>query len=90
MSRFLVAAVVFASLSSVVGCGGSRAKVATAADCAPDEASWSPPPEVAMSFNGAPAANEGEKTKTETAQVISMQPNRQPRPTLGAVHAATN
>lgn len=87
----LLSLIVAASLSTIVGCG-STSQGARSPDTR-DEACWTPPGEpgeIAMSIKDAPKASaanttpsEGEKMKT------SYRPNRQERPTSGAVHAAT-
>jgi hypothetical protein len=83
MKRIAILSLVVASLSTIVGCGGGNAK--SAADCARDEASWTAPEEVAMSFKGSAPSGD----KKEKAKVVSIQPNRGgDRPTRGAIHAA--
>jgi len=86
MSRILVlSAIVVASLSTIVGCGASSARPAEAPR---DEACWTPPGELAMSF---PESKEGTPATTTVAETEKqrMKPNRNERPTSGAVHAAT-
>jgi hypothetical protein len=53
-----------------------------------DEASWTPPDEVAMQIKDAPKA-ETVATSERTRLESSYRPNRNERPTAGAVHAAT-
>lgn len=87
MSRILVLSLIVASLSTIVGCGarGGASKI-TGAEGARDEANWTPPEEVAMSF-----AASREASEKQAATTVSMRPNRgQDRPTHGAVHAAAN
>jgi hypothetical protein len=90
MSRFLVLSVIVASLSTIVGCGAQRdaAVVMSAADSARDEASWTPPDQVAMSFEKSRQAVEKESESTTDSTTTSFRPNRN-RPKRGAVHAAT-
>jgi hypothetical protein len=84
MSRFLVVSVILASVSTIVGCGAStRSPVAPVRD----EACWTAPEEVAMQIREEAKAPEGAIT-TERLK-SSYRPNRQERPSSGAVHAAT-
>lgn len=92
MSRILVLSLVVASLSTIVGCGASTGATrqtaspasVNVAEATQDEC-WTPPGEVAMSFaqSKAPAT-----PTTDKAAVSSYRPNRNDRPTTGAVHAA--
>lgn len=90
MSRILVLSVIVASLSTIVGCGASARSTRTTATPmnvadSRDESAWAAPEEVAMSINDAtPAATPARERLKE-----SFRPNRQDRPTRGAVHAAT-
>jgi predicted small lipoprotein YifL len=86
MSRILVlSAVIVASLSTIVGCGASSAN--RPAEAPRDEACWTPPGEIAMSFTESKeAATPAAAVETEKQR---MKPNRNERPTSGAVHAAT-
>ena len=96
MSRILVLSVlVVASLSMVVGCGASAH--ATRSSIAPssvnvaevrDEACWSAPEEVAMQIHEAKAPETATVATTERLKG-SYRPNRNDRPSSGAVHAAT-
>lgn len=96
MSRILVLSVIVASLSTIVGCGASASATRytatpTSANVADvrDEACWTPPEEVAMhiqeSTKEPEAATGSEKKRLEG----SYRPNREQRPVVGAVHAAT-
>ena len=86
MSRILVLSVIIASLSSIVGCGASaHATRSSIAPSSRDEACWSAPEEVAMQINDAKAP---EVVTTERLK-SSYRPNRNERPSSGAVHAAT-
>jgi len=87
MSRILVLSLVVASLSTIVGCGASTGATriaASPAEATQDEC-WTPPGEVAMSFAQSKAAP---TPTTDKAAVGSYRPNRNDRPTTGAVHAA--
>jgi hypothetical protein len=95
MSRILVLSVIVASLSTIVGCGASAH--ATRSTVAPssvnvaetrDEACWHAPEEVAMQINDAKAPEATTVATTERLK-SSYRPNRQERPSAGAVHAAT-
>jgi hypothetical protein len=85
MSRIVFLSVVVASLSTIVGCGAhsSHATAMTARD----EASWTPPEEVAMKISDAKEP----ETQVPASENLksSYRPNRQERPRAGAVHAAT-
>ena len=86
MSRILVLSVIVASLSTIVGCGASaHATRSSIAPSSRDEACWSAPEEVAMQINDSKAP---EVVKTERLKT-SYRPNRNDRPSAGAVHAAT-
>jgi hypothetical protein len=93
MSRILVLSVIVASLSTIVGCGGSAhgPHAATPASVnvaeARDEASWTPPEEMAMQIKDGPKAET--VAASERRLESSYRPNRNERPTAGAVHAAT-
>ena len=93
MSRILVLSIIVASLSTIVGCGASSS--ANRLSTTPsgvnvaevrDEACWTPPGET-LSINDAkaPAAATPAREKMKS----SYRPNREARPTSGAVHAAT-
>ncbi len=93
MSRFLLLPVVIASLSTVVGCGASTRHSAAPSSVAVacDESAWTPPDELAVSF-AAPKATTAAVTpgQSEDAKMkSSYRPNRNDRPSRGAVHAAT-
>lgn len=93
MSRILVLSVIVASLSTIVGCGaparGTHSATPASVNVADarDEASWTPPEEMAMQIK------DGPKTETVAAERTrlegSYRPNRNERPTAGAIHAAT-
>ena len=99
MSRFLVLSVIVASLSTIVGCGASsRATQLTTTPAsvnvagARDEACWTPADEMAVSIKESPKAPVVTEATTATEQQKlkgSYRPNRNDRPTTGAVHAAT-
>ena len=93
MSRILVLSVIVASLSTIVGCGASahRSSVApSGVNVAEvrDEACWSPPEEMAVQIREAKAPEAAAPITTERLKG-SYRPNRQERPSSGAVHAAT-
>lgn len=91
MSRAIVLALVAACLSTVVGCGASQGRhsatpaAAVAADTARDDASWTSPEERELAVVETGAAHESLRSDAAT----SFRPNRNERPTRGAVHAAT-
>jgi hypothetical protein len=95
MSRILVLSVLVASLSTIVGCGassGSARGASTAGNVSVgaveerDESSWMPPEELALSISEAKEAPAPVKRR---ARGEAFRPNRESRPTSGAVHAAT-
>ena len=85
MSRILVLSLILASLSTVVGCGASSAN--RAIEAPRDEACWTPPGEIALSF--AESKQASAPTAVAETEKLRMKPNRNERPTRGAVHAAT-
>ena len=93
MSRILVLSVLVASLSTIVACGASGSATgpsatpasASVAD-AHDEASWTPPGEMSMTIAD---AKEAPPAPHRAAKGHPFRPNRNDRPTTGAVHAAT-
>ncbi|MDB5217817.1 MAG: hypothetical protein JWO86_5744 [Myxococcaceae bacterium] len=93
MSRILVLSVIVASLSTIVGCGASATRhsatpaTVNVADVR-DEACWTPPEEVAMHIQETTKEPEA-ATPSEKKLEGSYRPNRQERPVVGAVHAAT-
>ena len=94
MSRILVLSVIVASLSTVVGCGARAARATaspasvTTADTR-DEECWTPPSEIAMSISEAKAPEGASATEGQEKMKGSYRPNRNDRPSAGAVHAAT-
>jgi hypothetical protein len=92
MSRLLIASIIVASLSTIVGCGASsgatRPSTMPSNDVADtrDDSSWTPPEamEGAIVSQGAREAS-SHQSSTST----SYRPNRERRPTHGAIHAAT-
>ena len=97
MSRLIVLSVILASLSTIVGCGASRATQSSTTPAsvnvagARDEACWTPPDEMAVTIKESPKAPES-ATPVAPEQVHlknSYRPNRNDRPSAGAVHAAT-
>lgn len=92
MSRFLLLSVVIASLSTIVGCGASTRHSAAPSSVAIacDESAWTPPDELAVSFAAPKAAAAATPAQSEDAKMkSSYRPNRNDRPSRGAVHAAT-
>jgi len=91
MSRFLVLSLVVASLSTVVGCGASatRQSATPSTTIACDESAWTPPDEMAISIAAKPAVAAAPSHDAEAKLKSSYRPNRNDRPTRGAVHAAT-
>jgi len=91
MIRVLSLALVAACLSTVVGCGASATRhsatpaTAIAADSARDDASWTSPEERELAVIETGGAHESARSDAAT----SFRPNRNERPTRGAVHAAT-
>jgi hypothetical protein len=87
MSRILVLSIIFASVSTIVGCGASAVQAPVVCD-----ESWNPPGEFKMSIADSAKANAAAvpnvQTQTERMK-SSMRPNGNDRPTRGAVHAAT-
>jgi hypothetical protein len=98
MSRILVLSVIVASLSTIVGCGASAGATRHTATPAStnvaevrDEACWTPPEEVAMHIQESTKEPEAVTASASEKQRLegSYRPNRQERPVVGAVHAAT-
>ena len=95
MSRILILSVIVASLSTVVGCGASGATRHSATPATVnvadvrDEACWTPPEEVAMHIQESTKEPESATASEKKRLEGSYRPNRQDRPVVGAVHAAT-
>lgn len=99
MPRILVLSVIVASLSTIVGCGASSRGITHSATPASvnvaetrDEACWTPPgDEMAVSIKESPKAPQAPVAAPVEQQRLkgSYRPNRNERPTTGAVHAAT-
>jgi hypothetical protein len=89
MSRAYLIAFVAGLLSTVVGCGATATRhsaTPSAAVAQRDDASWSSPEErelAVVETGSPPASTRGDVTS------ISFRPNKNDRPTSGAVHAAT-
>jgi basic membrane lipoprotein Med (substrate-binding protein (PBP1-ABC) superfamily) len=93
MSRFLVLSLIAASLSTIVGCGASTRASHTATPTnaivaeSRDDASWTPPDELALSIRESAATEATERSSVKSSS--SFRPNRQDRPSRGAIRAAT-
>lgn len=91
MSRFPAIVLALACLSTAAGCGASATRhsaipaAALVADTTRSEASWRSPEEDELVVVETGPAREGARSETAT----SYRPNREARPTRGAVHAAT-
>lgn len=90
MTRIVALSLIVASLSTVVGCGASGPSAPSAATPsnvadARDESIWTAPEEVVMSINDSKDAAPSLRDQAQG----SFRPNRQDRPSRGAIHAAT-
>lgn len=95
MSRIIVLSVIVASLSTIVGCGASAHSTRNSAvpasinvAAARDESCWNPPEETALAITESTESKEAATPSSERL-MESYRPNRNDRPTRGAVHAAT-
>jgi hypothetical protein len=86
MSRFIIVSVLFASVSSLVGCAAHSSKAEPAAPTTTYSAvECTPPPggDTEFSFEGG-----GEKTTSKDASATSYRSNIVEKPKSGAIHAA--
>lgn len=94
MYRTLLLSVAVASISMIVGCGAgaTRHSATPSTTVACDESAWTPPDEMAISIatpKNVVAATPAQVQAGDSKLKGSYRPNRNDRPSRGAVHAAT-